>query len=82
MCRVGGGRGGGAHVSVSCSSALPCAVHQCVCVMPDQMMSFAGTEELCALMHIGSVGKLGVEENKKFRQGTFILVSTRMCVEK
>ena len=50
--------------------------------MPDQMMSFAGTEELCALMHIGSVGKLGVEENKKFRQGTFILVSTRMCVEK
>ena len=52
-----------------------------VCVMPDQMMSFAGTEEPCALMHIGSIGKLGVEENKKLSEIIFKLIKEKLNIE-
>ena len=36
----------------------------CVQVIPDLMMSFAGTTDPCALCDLVSIGKLGVEENK------------------
>ncbi|RNA14851.1 macrophage migration inhibitory factor [Brachionus plicatilis] len=38
-----------------------CAVH----IMPDQLMSFGGTFEPCAMVTLMSIGRLGVEENKK-----------------
>ena len=44
-------------------------------------MSFAGTEEPCALMHIGSIGKLGVEENKKLSEIFFKLIKDKLNIE-
>lgn len=34
-------------------------------VVPDQLMSWGGTDDPCALLDILSIGKLGREENKK-----------------
>ncbi len=52
-----------------------------VCVMPGQMMSFAGTEDPCALMEIGSIGKLGVEENKTLSEIFFKLIKDKLNIE-
>ncbi|CAF0742811.1 unnamed protein product [Brachionus calyciflorus] len=38
-----------------------CAVH----ILADQLMSFGGTFEPCAYVTLMSIGRLGVEENKK-----------------
>ena len=38
-----------------------CAVH----ILPGQMISFGGTNEPCAYVSLMSIGRLGVEENKK-----------------
>ena len=38
-----------------------CAVH----VLPDQMMTWGGTNEPCASVRCLSIGRLGIEENKK-----------------
>ncbi|XP_064390316.1 macrophage migration inhibitory factor-like [Halichondria panicea] len=50
-------------------------------VQPDQMMSFGGTEEPCALMSITSVGNLGVEENKKISASIFKLIKEKLSIE-
>ena len=52
-----------------------------VCVVPDQMISFAGTEDPCALMHIGSIGKLGVEENKRMSEVFFKFIKDKLNIE-
>ena len=49
--------------------------------MPDQMMSFGGTEDPCALMHIGSIGRLGVEENKKLSDVVFRFIKDKLGIE-
>nr|ANB86946.1 macrophage migration inhibitory factor [Paracentrotus lividus] len=36
----------------------------CVHLSPNQMMSFAGSTDPCAVVNVMSIGKLGVEENK------------------
>jgi phenylpyruvate tautomerase len=36
----------------------------CVHIRTDQMMTFSGTEDPCALVNLMSIGKLGVKENK------------------
>jgi phenylpyruvate tautomerase len=38
-----------------------CVIH----VVPDQMITWAGTNEPCAYITCLSIGRLGVEENKK-----------------
>ena len=52
-----------------------------MCVIPDQLMSFAGTEELCALMSVVSVGHLGVEENKRITATLYKLIKDKLNVE-
>ncbi|XP_072024776.1 macrophage migration inhibitory factor-like [Amphiura filiformis] len=37
-------------------------------VLPDQMMSFAGTQEPCAFVNCISIGKIGKEENKCYTE--------------
>ena len=41
-----------------------CAVH----ILPGQFISFGGTNEPCAYITLMSIGRLGVEENKKHTQ--------------
>ena len=36
-----------------------------VSVIPDQMMMWGGKEEPCASLHLMSIGKLGLKENKQ-----------------
>ena len=52
-----------------------------VCVMPGQLMSFAGTCEPCALMHIGSIGKLGLQENKELSKLCFTFIKDKLGIE-
>ena len=52
-----------------------------VCLMPGQMMSFGGTEEPCALMSVGSIGKLGVEENKAISATLFKFIKEKLGIE-
>lgn len=33
---------------------------------PDQMMAFGGTTDPCAMCTVCSIGKIGIEENKKY----------------
>ncbi|XP_041456406.1 macrophage migration inhibitory factor-like [Lytechinus pictus] len=40
----------------------------CIHVVPNQMMSFGGSTEPCAIANVTSIGKLGVEENKVLTQ--------------
>ncbi|XP_072019787.1 macrophage migration inhibitory factor-like [Amphiura filiformis] len=42
--------------------------YTCVNVLPDQMMSFAGTQEPCALVLARSIGKIGKDENKGYTE--------------
>lgn len=53
----------------------------CVCVMPDQMMSFGGSQDPCALMHVMSIGNLGVEENKRISDALFKFVKEKLKIE-
>ena len=41
-----------------------CAVH----IIPDQLISFGGSFDPCALIELQSIGRLGLEENKKYSQ--------------
>lgn len=34
-------------------------------VIPDQMMTYGGSTEPCAMCTLNSIGKIGVEENKE-----------------
>lgn len=52
-----------------------------VCVMPGQLMTFSGTDDPCALMHIGSIGKLGVEENKQLSAIIFKLIKEKLNID-
>ncbi len=52
-----------------------------VCVQPDQMMTFSGTDEPCALMWITSIGNLGVEENKKISAVIFKLIKDKLNID-
>lgn len=52
-----------------------------VCVMPGQIMSFGGTTEPCALMHVGSIGKLGVQENKDISKKLFQFIKEKLNIE-
>jgi phenylpyruvate tautomerase len=38
-----------------------CVVH----IVPDQLLTWNGTNEPCAVVNLMSIGRLGVEENKK-----------------
>lgn len=44
-------------------------------------MTFAGTDEPCALLHIGSIGKLGVEENKKISAIIFKFIKEELNID-
>ena len=50
-------------------------------VVPDQMMTFAGTADPCALMYVGSIGKLGVEENKTISGILFKFIKEKLNIE-
>ncbi len=52
-----------------------------MCVQPDQMMTFAGTTEPCALMWITSIGNLGVEENKAISAAIFKLIKDKLNID-
>eukprot|EP00057_Strongylocentrotus_purpuratus_P001322 XP_001198138.2 PREDICTED: macrophage migration inhibitory factor [Strongylocentrotus purpuratus] len=40
----------------------------CIRLVPNQMMSFAGSTEPCAVANVRSIGNLGLEENKVITQ--------------
>ena len=50
-------------------------------VTPGQMMTFGGTQEPCALMNIGSIGNLGVEDNKRISAIIFKLIKEKLNIE-
>ena len=51
-----------------------------MCVIPDSLMSFGGTAEPCASMHISSIGKLGVEENKALSTIMFAFIKDKLNI--
>jgi phenylpyruvate tautomerase len=56
-----------AHLAKLVAESLSKPVeYMCVHIIPDQLMSWADdTNEPCALISLMSIGRLGVEENKK-----------------
>ncbi len=52
------------NVTILCVSCI--YQYVCVHVNPDQMMMFGGTSEPVALCALGSIGRLGPAENKKY----------------
>ncbi len=45
----------------------------------DQMMTFAGTDEPCALMHIGSIGNL--DDKNKIASGIFPFIKSHLGID-
>ena len=52
-----------------------------VIVNPDQMMSFGGSVEPCALMTVTAIGGLGAEVNKKVAEPMFKLIKDMLNIE-
>lgn len=53
-----------------------CMVH----VVPDQLMTFGGTTEPCAVALFCSLGKLGVEENKSYAAKLYPYLETTLGI--
>ncbi|KAI5634220.1 macrophage migration inhibitory factor (MIF) domain-containing protein [Phthorimaea operculella] len=53
-----------------------------VSIIPDVHMSFGGSTEPCAVANLMSVGRLGVEENKKHAKVLYELVEKELGVSK
>jgi phenylpyruvate tautomerase len=45
------------------------------------MMTFGGSTDPCALMHVGSIGKLGVQENKTISSVLFKFIKEKLNIE-
>lgn len=52
-----------------------------VCVQAQQMMTFGGTTDPCALIEVMSIGKLGVEENKVLSKIIFDFIKEKLGIE-
>ena len=50
-------------------------------VQAQQMMSFGGTTDPCALIDVMSIGKLGVEENKVLSKTIFDFIKEKLGIE-
>ena len=53
----------------------------CVFVQPQQMLTFGGTNDPCALIRVESIGKLGVEENKALSKTIFDFIKEKLGIE-
>ena len=52
-----------------------------VCVQAQQMMTFGGTTDPCALIEVMSIGNLGVEENKVLSKIIFDFIKEKLGIE-
>ncbi|XP_060700069.1 macrophage migration inhibitory factor [Hemiscyllium ocellatum] len=52
------------------------AVH----IVPDQILSFGGTSEPCALGTLSSIGKISKEQNKNYAKVLFVLVNKHLHI--
>ncbi|XP_063876099.1 macrophage migration inhibitory factor homolog [Scylla paramamosain] len=53
-----------------------CMMH----VLPDQLMTFGGTSEPCAVVRLSSIGRLGVELNKKHAAKIFAFMDKHLGI--
>ncbi|OWA52707.1 putative Macrophage migration inhibitory factor [Hypsibius exemplaris] len=55
-------------------------MYLCIHIVPDQIMSFAGTEEPCGHAFLGSIGSIGGEKNKELAKILFNKIEERLKI--